>query len=108
MAYQITSLIVVYSAVYLGADERKYQSSASLAFVVEIHQPVTGEFPAQMASNAENVDIWWPHYVVMVPEIYHTATWSINGNASFVDSIKKAIALIVIGHFHVQNVEYSR
>ena len=22
----------------------------------------TGEFPAQMASNAENVSIWWRHY----------------------------------------------
>ena len=25
--------------------------------------PVTGEFPAQMASNAENVSIWWCHHV---------------------------------------------
>ena len=24
--------------------------------------PVTGEFPAQMASNAENVSIWWRHH----------------------------------------------
>ena len=24
--------------------------------------PVTGEFPAQMANNAENVSIWWRHY----------------------------------------------
>ena len=24
----------------------------------------TGEFPAQMARNAENVSIWWRHYVV--------------------------------------------
>ena len=23
----------------------------------------TGEFPAQMASNAENVSIWWRHQV---------------------------------------------
>ena len=26
--------------------------------------PVTGEFPAQMASNAENVSIWWRHHVL--------------------------------------------
>ena len=26
--------------------------------------PVTGEFPAQMASNAENVSIWWRHHVM--------------------------------------------
>ena len=24
----------------------------------------TGEFPAQMASNAENVSIWWRHHVI--------------------------------------------
>ena len=35
MASQITSLAIVYSAVYSGADLRKHQSSASLAFVGE-------------------------------------------------------------------------
>ena len=38
MASQITSLTIVYSAVYSGADQRKYQSSASLAFVRGIHR----------------------------------------------------------------------
>ena len=33
MMSQITSLKIVYSAVYSGADQRKHQSSASLAFV---------------------------------------------------------------------------
>ena len=32
IACQITSLTIVYSTVYSGADERKHQSSASLAF----------------------------------------------------------------------------
>ena len=27
------------------------------------NSPVTGEFHAQMASNAENVPIWWRHHV---------------------------------------------
>ena len=27
------------------------------------NSPVTGEFPAQMASNVENVSIWWNHHV---------------------------------------------
>ena len=27
------------------------------------NSPATGEFPAQMASNAENVSIWWRHHV---------------------------------------------
>ena len=26
------------------------------------NSPVTGEFPAQIASNAENVSIWWRHH----------------------------------------------
>ena len=38
MASQITSLTIVYSAVYSGADQRKHQSSASLAFVWGIHR----------------------------------------------------------------------
>ena len=137
IASQITSLTIVCSTVYSDADQRKYQSSASLAFVRGIHRapvnsphkwpvtrrmfpfddvimtvittviifvliitkhayhnqqlkprivtipcmsalvvlechsvsglcegnsPVTGEFPAQRASNAENVSIWWRHH----------------------------------------------
>ena len=38
MVSQITSLTVVYSAVYSDADQRKHQSSASLAFVWGIHR----------------------------------------------------------------------
>ena len=38
MASQITSLTMVYSTVYSGADQRKHQSSASLAFVQGIHR----------------------------------------------------------------------
>ena len=57
-ASQITSLTSGYSAVYSGADQRKHQSSGSLAFV-----RVTGEFPTQRASNAENVSISWRYHV---------------------------------------------
>ena len=65
IASQITSLTIVYSTVNSDADQRKHQSSASLAFVWGI-SPGTGEFPAQMASYAENVSIWWRHHA----EIY--------------------------------------
>ena len=42
MASQITSLTIVYSTVYSGADQRKHQNSASLAFARVIHRgPVT-------------------------------------------------------------------
>ena len=29
------------------------------------NSPGTGEFPAQMTSNAENDSIWWRHHVVI-------------------------------------------
>ena len=38
IASQITSLIIVYSTLYSGADQRNHQSSASLAFVRGIHR----------------------------------------------------------------------
>ena len=62
LASQITSLTVVYSIVYSGVNQRKHQSSASLAICAG-NSPGTGEFPAQMASYAENVSIWWRHHV---------------------------------------------
>ena len=31
------------------------------------NSPVTGEFPAQMASRAENVSIWWRHHALWSP-----------------------------------------
>ena len=59
MASQITSLTFAYSTVYSGADQTKHQSSASPA---SGNSPVTGEFPAQRVSNAENVSTWWRHH----------------------------------------------
>ena len=64
MASQITSLTIIYSTVYSDADQRKHQISASLAFCAG-NSPGTGEFPAQMASNAENVSNWWRHHACL-------------------------------------------
>ena len=55
IASQITSLTIVYSAVYSDADQKNIKAPR--------HWPLCGEFPAQMASNAENVSIWWRHHV---------------------------------------------
>ena len=38
VASQITGVLIVYSTVCSGADQRKHQSSASLAFVWGIHR----------------------------------------------------------------------
>ena len=90
MASQITRLTIVYSTVYSGTDQRKYQSTASLAFVRGIHlglvnsphkwpitrkmfplhdvimwkeATATGDFPSQRASNAERVPMSWRIHV---------------------------------------------
>ena len=65
IASQITSLTVVYSTVYSEADQRKHQSSASLAFVWGIHRDRW--IPRTKASYAENVSIWWRHHVPLIP-----------------------------------------
>ena len=82
IASQITSLTIVYSNVYLDADQRKHQSSATLAFCAG-NSPVTGEFPAQRASNAENVSIWWRHHdsFIISEVLWHSSEGDFTGNA---------------------------
>ena len=44
-----------------GADKKK-TSKLRVTGLCEGNSPVTGELPAQGASNAENVSIWWRHH----------------------------------------------
>ena len=71
MASQIPSLSFVYSTVYSDTDQRKHQSSASLAFVWGFHRgrwithtkgqlPVN--YPHKGPGYAENASIWWRHH----------------------------------------------
>ena len=55
LAYQITSVSTVSSTVCSDVDKKKHQSFASLHGLYEGNSPVTGDFPSQRASNAENV-----------------------------------------------------
>ena len=67
-ASQITSLTIVFSTVYSDADQRKHQSSASLAFVWGIHRrpvnsphkwPVTRKmFPFDDVIMSEETDAY--------------------------------------------------
>ena len=61
IASQITSLTIVYSTVYSDADQENINAPRHWHLCGEFSG--TGEFPAQMASNAENVSIWWRHHV---------------------------------------------
>ena len=53
------------------------------------NSPGTGEFPAQMASNAENVSIWWRHLVLVESQRNRrTTTVSLRENR-FVDRLMR-------------------
>ena len=58
MTSQITSLTIVCSTVYSGADQRKHQSSASLALVRRIHQ-----WPVRKILMMSSCVLWWPETV---------------------------------------------
>ena len=66
MESQITSLTIVYSTVYSRLRSTK-TSKLRVTGLREGNAPVTGEFPAQMVSNAENAFIWWRHYGCKTP-----------------------------------------
>ena len=88
-ASQITSLTIVYSTVYSDSDQSKHQSSALLAICAG-NSPGTGEFPAQMASNAENVSIWWRHHDILNYTFTH---WGLGTYGSMDASFDSVIGL---------------
>ena len=47
-------------------------SKLHITGLCEGNSPVTGEFPAQRASNAENVSIWWRHHGPLLCWIHST------------------------------------
>ena len=60
------------------------------------NSPATGEFPAQMASNAENVSIWWRHHGLInqkswlrIVELLLRTEWSV---------WKEKIAVVVMNY----------
>ena len=61
IASQITSLAIVYSTVYSDADKNISKLRVTSLCAGKFIRG-TGEFPAQMDSNAENVSIWWRHH----------------------------------------------
>ena len=61
MTSQITGLSIVCLTVCPGTDQRK-KTELRVTGLCEGNPPVTGGFPSQRASNAENVSIWWRHH----------------------------------------------
>ena len=99
MASQFTSVTIVYSIAYSGADQRKQlnclfrrkskkTSKLRVTGLCAGNSPVTGEFPAKRASNAENVSIWWRHHDTEIAHnirtgIYHVLLMFVKRMHSF-------------------------
>ena len=62
-ASQITSLTIVYPTVYSGSNKKT--SKLRVTGLFGGNSLVTDEFPARMASNAENVSISWRHHEIL-------------------------------------------
>ena len=83
MASEITSLTIVYSTVYSGADQRKHQSCASLAFVRGIHRwPVNSPHKGSVTRKMfpfEDVIMSW-----LIVQICHSneGNWNYESHSS--------------------------
>ena len=117
MASQITSLTVIYSIVYSGADQRKHQSSASLAFVRGIHRdpvnspqkgPVTRKmFPFDdviMMSEVKSQHWWvitalwmWGEITYPFPNLIDTTVKVWEGLNNFIPYLTGHESLIHVG-----------
>ena len=65
MASKITSLTIACSTVYSRRRSRK-TPKLRVTGLCSGNSPETDEFPAQMASNAENVSFWWRADIISV------------------------------------------
>ena len=59
----------------IGRGSKK-TSKLHVTGLCEGNSPVTGEFPAQMASYAENVSIWWRHHEWILPQQHRIFLWN--------------------------------
>ena len=67
------------------------------------NSPVTGEFPAQRASNAENVSIWWRYHVYKWTS-YRKISWSLEAARLFVWIIASLEAMVFVGCIIIMSI----
>ena len=114
MASQITSLTIVYSIVYSGADQRKHQSSASPAFVRGNHRgPVNSPHKWPVTRNMfplDDVIMWSTHWMSSWQYDTNTSTswrmdyWSTSWIVLNKDSLN--LAIISSYYFKMQGVTF--
>ena len=107
MASQITNLTIVYSTVYSGADQRKHQSSASLAFVRGIHRwPVNSPHKGPVTRKKFTLDdvILFQNHpnCIRASHTVHVVSSESHQNSSFPFVVLYSI-LWIIERWHVGN-----
>ena len=106
MASQITSLTIVYSTIYSGADQRKHQSSVSLAFVKRIHQlPVNSPLKGTVMWKMFQFD----NIIMMKTYQPRTEglTWIANTDHAWCLSHKASFLSIQIGLIHGLRINWK-
>ena len=90
IASQITSLTIVYSRVYLGADQRKHQSSMSLAFGWGIHRwPVNSRYKGPVTRQMFPFD-----YVIILRPSLLTCGTKLRDELQYLNLIWKTMLVI--------------
>ena len=64
---------------------------------------VTGEFPAQMASNTENVSIWWRHHDLVGHFVWRHAVHKVDSQSPIAKNthLWSALCLLMVKHRYV-------
>ena len=83
----------------------KKTSKLRVTGLCAMNSPGTGELPAQMASNAENVFIWWRHHVIgkiVMMTSSHGHAFRITGQLCWTSTgrciiLKKVVRIFVLG-----------
>ena len=110
-ASQISSLTIVYSIVYLGADQRKHQVSVSLAFVRGIHRgPVNSRHKGPVTRKMFPFDDVIMHFVILLGFIFLPRDTLLFENCDHLQLINEDCLYLVIIHFcsekhaHISNL----
>ena len=94
---QITSLMIVYSSIYSGEDQRKYQSSASLAFVWGIHRrPVNSPHKGPVTRKMFPFD----NVIMIKCDVMAWDCKSCNWSCDMHGQVK--IHSVLMQHFHIE------
>ena len=95
---------------FYGANQRKYQSSTSLAFLKES----TGDrwYTSQKATHAENGSIWWRHhgywyYVLLVVITFNSESHTYRDLSNPLPSLHPGIPKTPLIYFQLKSYEWT-